>query len=740
MSIDNIQKARFLNTIFKMYYALGEQPSYNDISILYGQYFNRNKTGQPVSLDYDDLNASSLIDHEKLNRIMATTLFNVDVLYDSFHEEVEALYNTVSSYKFRIDYLRSKRAEVEKKVDDHLFSLKNTDGFYYSTSNAFNDTETTDIAFTSALVDTTVRKVTIPKLDSSLFNYIANKLTQSSNATFEIYFNGERKSGRNFDFGNAFDGLTNSRWSYVSSDNTSGYKSNSVGVCVLKITVPMTGTNQDPISVVEGRLVSAKQVDTSVLLVDGADRANSVFASKSGSSDYDVFSFHFDPKVCSFVEIYLTKVEPDYISTDTNQSTKYTYDFTIDELIIGSPYYDSSATYVSSPVSIPVEQNSSIMIDAVSIETDDIIPSGCNINYYIAEDVSGADQLNDFNWFPISPTNASGSLNEKIVSFNGATLRSKDVIAPIGNSILPTDNELVRIPRVATNHNPIESYFYQNDYNNIGFNLYRLAKMPTGVDPITPYILENVNSNQIKMSIVSGSSLNQSGWQEVLSGYRSDIIPTFSTRSVPNSQEFFSTGSSEINYGSMHLATNIHSQAASTITKNFLKSIDAQYWDIEIYLNGSLLSRIEPGILSKSVTWNLRSGQNSLVIIINKSTNGSNGTETSFVGSFSLFEGLSILNIPGIKVYQDYLFYVKIEDLRNLYSNTDNVFSIINYENNKEIVYRREKEIGIGSVVYYYENLNNGITTLRLRADLMRGKENAYSAPSINSYRIKFKH
>ena len=740
MSIENIQKARFLNTIFKMYYALGEEPSYNDISILYGQYFDRNRTGQPVSLNYDDLNASNLIDHEKINRIMATTLFNVDVLYDSFHEEVEALYETVSSYKFRIDHLRSKRAEVEKKVDDHLFSLKNTDGFYYSVSNAFNDTETTDISFTSALVDTEVRKVTIPKLDSSLFNYVANILNKPNNATVELFFDGQKKTTQSIDFSNAFNGLSNSRWSYTSSDQTSGYSSSSIGVCVLKITVPIDSSSQNGISTVEGRLMSTKQVDTSVLLVDSADRAKSVFASKSGSSDYDVFSFHFDPKVCSSVEIYLTKVEPDYVSTDTNQSLRYTYGFTIDELIIASPYYDSSAIYVSNPVSIPAEQNSSIMIDAVSIETDDNIPSGCNINYYIAEDVSGADQLNDFNWFPISPTNASGPLNEKIVNFNGAALRSRDVIEPIQNSILPTDTELVRIPRTTANHNPIESYFYQNDYNNIGFNLYRFAKMPTGIDPITPYILENVNSNQIKMNIVSGSSLNQSGWQEVLSGYRSDIIPTFSTRSVPNSQEFFSTGSSEINYGSIHLATNIHSQAASTITKDFLKSIDAQYWDVEIYLNGSLLSKIEPGILSKSVTWNLRSGQNSLVIIINKSTNGSNGTETSFIGSFSLFDGLSILNIPGIKVYQDYLFHVKIEDLRNLYSNTDNVFSIINYENNKEIVYRREKEIGVGSVVYYYENLNNGITTLRLRADLMRGQENAYSAPSINSYRIKFKH
>jgi hypothetical protein len=216
-------------------------------------------------------------------------------------------------------------------------------------------------------------------------------------------------------------------------------------------------------------------------------------------------------------------------------------------------------------------------------------------------------------------------------------------------------------------------------------------------------------------------------------------VSTSSDRSVPNGQEFFSTGSSEINYGSIHLSTNIYSQTETVITKNFLKSIDAQYWDVEIYLNGSLISRVEPGVLSKSVTWNFHSGQNNLIIVINKSTNNSNGAQTSFVGSISLFEGLSILNIPGIIVYQNYLFYVKIEDLRNLYSNTDNVFSIINYENNKEIVYRREKEIGIGSVVYFYENLNNGITSLRLRADLMRG-QTPYSAPAINSYRIKFKH
>lgn len=696
--------------------------------------------GQPVNLNYNDLDTSNIIDHEKLNRIMSTTLFNVDVLYDSFHEEVESLYNTVSSYKFRIDNLKNKRAEVEKKVDDYLFSLKNTDGFYYSTSNAFNDTDSTDLNLTSAVVDTGVRKVTIPKLSSSVFNYVGNILNVTRNAKVEVFFDGELKDTQNgIDFSNVFNGLNNSKWYYTSSDNTTGYKSNSIGQCVLKVTVPIAGSDQNGISTIEGRLVSNKPVDISVLLVDGQNRANSVFASKSGSLDYDVFSFHFDPKVSSQVEIYLSKVEPDRIELSNTQSKNYVYDFCIDELIIGSPYYDTEAIYVSKAVSIPSDQNSIIMIDGVSIETQDYTPSGCSIQYYIAEDVAGAVQLNDFDWLPISPTNISAPTNEKIVNFNGAALRSKAIISPVGDSILPTESELVRIPRNTTNKNPIESYFYQSDYNNIGFNLYRLAKLPTGIDPITPYILENVDSNQIKMNVVSGTSVTQAMWQEILSGHRTDIVPIFSNRSIPNGQEFFSTGSSEINYGSIHLSTNIYSQSQIVMTKNFLKSIDAQYWDVEVYLNGSLLSRIEAGILSKSVTWNLRAGQNSLIIVINKSTTGSNGAETSFIGSISLMEGISLLTIPGIRVYQNYLFYVKIEDLRNLYSNSDNVFSIINYENNKELVYRREKEIDLGSIVYFYENLNNGVTSLRLRADLIRG-QSPYSAPSINSYRIKFKH
>ena len=148
---------------------------------------------------------------------------------------------------------------------------------------------------------------------------------------------------------------------------------------------------------------------------------------------------------------------------------------------------------------------------------------------------------------------------------------------------------------------------------------------------------------------------------------------------------------------------------------------------------------MSPGVLSANVTWNIKKGQNDLIIIINKSTNDTSGTETTFSGTVSLLKDRSILSVDGIKAYRNYLYEVRIEDLRLYYSNSDNVFSIINYQNNYEIVYRRTEEIKTGTKVYYYSNIENNTKSIRLRADLLRG-QSAFSAPAINSYTVKFKH
>lgn len=723
-----------------MYYTLGSDPSDSEISTLYGRYFSRFNPGQSVPVPYNDISASAIVDVDSLNRIIVHTLFNLDVIYEAYHEQVQDLYDINTSLLKRLENIRTFRVELEKKVDDQLFALTNTDGFYYAVTNAFNDLSLTDINYTTAFVNTAARKVTIPKLNSGLFNYIANTLNTSASSSVDVIFEGQKVKSDNVDFSNVFNGLINSEWIYK-------FESTSIGLCTLKISIPISGTN-DPISLVEGKIKSQKPVDIGLIVINPNNPSESISFTKSGSSDYDNFSYQFSPQSTNAVELYLTKSEPDYVTRDSNNSVIYNYDFRIDELIISSPYFDSSATIVSKPISLPSQNNSKLTIDAVSISADESIPSGSEIRYYIAPDNPSATNVYDYTWTAISPSNIRDPKNPVVINFNGSNKIQATLESSTTSDIVSTTTSFYNIPRSSTYNNPISNYFYNSDSSTLGFNVYRLCKFPQGVKPYDSYILENVDKNQLTVNLVTGYSLDKNTWQQVLTGQRSDIVYTSFNKDVSTTSVFFSTGDTVNNttslpYGSIYMSTNIYSETDMVITEKFLKSLSAQYWDIEIYLNGVHITSngvLAPGVLSASVTWKIKKGQNDLVMIINKSTNDTNGTQTGFSGSISILDDKSILSINGLKLYKNYLYEVKIEDLRLYYSNNDNVYSIINYENNYEIVYRRTEEIKNGSKIYYYYNTNNsGVESIRIRADLFRG--NSYnSAPSINSYTVKFKH
>ena len=731
MSIQSVQKKRFLDTIYKMYYALGQAPSDNEISAIYSRYFSRFQAGNTIPVPYNDISSNQVIDPEKLNRVMVHTLFNVDVLYDAYHEQVEELYEIVNAYNTRLEDIRSKRVELEKKVDDQMFSLANTDGFYYSITNAFNNLDMVDLNYSDAHIDTSVRKATIPKITSGLFDYVGNILNTANNTNVSIIFEGTEVKSEVVNFSNVFNGLNNLEWSY-------SHKSPSLGICTLKIIVPISSTSES-ISLVEGKISSQKPVDIGIIVVDQVNRSNSTSFMKSNSADYDRFSFHLTPQKTTAVELYLTKSEPDYTTTENN-SVVYNYDFRIDELIISAPYYDAAATMVSAPMSLPSENNSKLAIDAVSISVDQHIPAGTEVRYYIAPDNASAISIYDFNWVSISQSAISDANSATVVSFNGSNFAQSSLVDGQNNDIVSSLDSMVRIPRSETLNNPIPNYFYQNDSSVLGFNVYRLAKFPIGVKPYNSYILENVSSNQLKVSISGGSSLDKETWQQILTGQKNDIVYTSYNSTIDNTQNFFTADN--IPYGSIHLSTHLYAENDIEINDFFLKSLSAQYWDVRIYLNGNDItsnSTLSPGVLSANVTWNIKKGQNDLIIIINKSTNDTSGTETTFSGTVSLLKDRSILSVDGIKAYRNYLYEVRIEDLRLYYSNSDNVFSIINYQNNYEIVYRRTEEIKTGTKVYYYSNIENNTKSIRLRADLLRG-QSAFSAPAINSYTVKFKH
>jgi hypothetical protein len=596
-----------------MYYALGEAPSDNEVSAIYSRYFSRFQAGNTIPVPYNDISSNQVVDPEKLNRIMVHTLFNVDVLYDVYHEQVEELYEIVNSYTIRLEDIRSKRVELEKKVDDQMFSLANTDGFYYSITNAFNNLDMVDLNYSDAHIDTSVRKATIPKLTSGLFDYVGNILNTANNTNVSIIFEGAEVKSEVINFSNVFNGLNNLEWSYA-------HKSPSLGICTLKITVPISSASES-ISLVEGKISSQKPVDIGVIVVDQVTRSNSASFIKSNSADYDRFSFHLTPQKTNAVEIYLTKSEPDYTTTENN-SVVYNYDFRIDELIISAPYYDSSATMVSAPMSLPSENNSKLAIDAVSISVDQHIPTGTEIRYYVAPDNTSATSIYDFNWTSISQSAISDATSATVVNFNGSNFVQSSLVDSANSQIASSLESMVRIPRSETLNNPIPNYFYQNDSSVLGFNVYRSAKFPLGVKPYNSYILENVSSNQLKVSISGGSNIDKETWQQILTGQKNDIVYTSYNSTIDNTQNFFTADN--IPYGSIHLSTHLYAENDIQINDLFLKSLSAQYWDVKIYLNGNDVtsnSTLSPGVLSANMTWNIKKGQNDLIIIINKSTN-----------------------------------------------------------------------------------------------------------------------
>lgn len=734
MSIETTQKRRFLETIYKIYYSLGSEPSLQEVSLLFGRYFSRFVPGESLPVPYGDLNSSSYIDQEKLNRILVHTGFNIDVLYDNYFDEVEKMYELISAFKFRMDNLRSRRAELEKNVDDKLFSINNTNGFYYAYTEAFNNTNNVDIQKTTAVVDTLGRKVSLPKENSDLFNYVGNVLNKTATATLDAYLDGQTKvSQLSVDISNAFDGLNNTEFSYK-------FKSSTIGVCTVKISIPVSLYNSETngISLVEGKIKSQKPVETSILVVDPVNRANSIYKTKSSTTDYDNFSFSFSTTKASVVELYLTKVEPDYVNTDSSQ-TEYVYDFRIDELIIAAPFYSGSGIYVSNPIGLPSSQNPNLSIDKVQFDAQDQTPKGTLINYYIAADDGIPRGISQYSWIPVSPYSINNPKQNSLVSFDGTQLVESRLVDQTGTSIDSTYAVMTKIPRTQQYGNPIRNYFYQNDETTRDFSLYRLAKFPKASTPFDPYILESVDKNQIEVHYVAGTAMDRPTWQQVLSGRRSDIVYSTSYNTVAPTQEFYQAN---IGYGSIYIRTNIFLEKPFSVTRNFLKSLSAQYWDVDVYLNGIEVSTngsLSPGVLSSSITWNFNAGQNSIVIVINRSTNDTNGVQGSLNGTISLMEGLSLLDIPNARVYKNYLSYVKIEDLRNIHSNLDNVFSVIDWENNKEIVYRRTEELKEGSRVYYYSNNESRFNLVRVRADLFRG-DDSYSSPAIISYTLKFKH
>jgi hypothetical protein len=686
------------------------QPDEIEVKKEFDAYFSSNRLGLPLANDINLLRNSVYTNADLMNLFMAKSLLNMEVLYDSVHENNEELMKVTTILGKRLESLRSKRVGLEKKVDDILFANSNTDGYFYSFGESFSNLQNIDLNLTTCFIDTENRKAVLPTLKSSTLDFRAPGRINLSNIKYDIIFNGATvvSSQSLPDANNIFDGLNN-------TSSVVSYSSPNLGVCAMVLTIPLN--TPFVISKIDGKINTSSSVVTTAEIIDQTNNINAQYRRKQSNSSYDRFSFDFDPQASGLLRITFIKYQPDTTNLD-RKNDRYTFRFEIKDLIVGGQYYDKEGILVSSPISIDAG-NENKVIDSVSIDANNLNTVNGDIKYFVAQDVEGAVNVSDFDWIPISSTSNSNSGFDKIISFDGSSKVIKSIKSQAG------DNELSLLPLFSTGPlneiNPSSSIYS-------GVSVYRVAVIDENDSPYNPYILNSINKISFKyVSYTDGLYKDLSSWSSVINGTNSTLqlidMPNKEITNVP-SIAFSGNLSTGI---SGFLETNLLCDESLEVNHSISKAGDAIDWDLAVYLNGVKIADLQAGEVSKNITWNFIKGINKIVITFD--------TEANASGSISLMDGVSITNYG--TPFLNYYTYVDPFDFKTNRTSTDSVFTIDKYLGRKEILCR--KEIKDNSRIVYFSNKVNQVNKIRFKADFTR-YNNPFGTPSLGEYRIKFKN
>lgn len=719
MTISSIQKEKFLSTLYKNLYASGNKPDEQEILEFFSKYFSKYKPGEPLEVNSQLFRQLAFGQTEIFNQQVLHALFNVETLYDSIFENANDLMTVATALNKRLNNLKIKRISLENKVDDLIFSNQNSDGYFAVYSDTFASTEGSDLNYTSAFVDTANGKVCLPTLTSSVFDLLSTKAISSSAPTYSLSFNksqievNKQFSDESF-FGSVFDGLDNTEWQNI-------FYFDAVGLVSFSINLPIT--KNVIISKIEGRLNTISPTDIYVKVNYSDSSKVAEILNKKSSKDYDRFSFDFEPGNVGSIDIFFVKTEPDFI--DQNRVNRYGYRYGIRDIAISGQYHDRAASFVSSPISLNSNDNSNLVIDAVSLEVDEKSSDG-SIVYFVAEDNKSAQSISDFSWIPISPEQSAQNSFSQIVNFFGSTLKSKKILETKN----PSSNELQKIALVSKESS--KNLNEQNPTVNLyqGQTIYRIAKIDQIDDPVSSYLLDGVN-------LVSGSYINYqneiynekdslSTWNSILSG-KSSVRKIYSIPQyeLSNNSMFFS--GPNINSISALLQAKIFCSNDITVRHLLVKNDSvSKDWNVSVNLNGRP-TLIPAGESSKLIEWNFKTGINIIKVAID--------IKSSANGSISLMDSKSLLDY-GL-VYSQYYGYVDPIEFKLLRSVYDKVFTIENFFGNQEVLCR--DNAGTNARLFYYTNNPDPVKSIRLRADLARGR-NPLASPVLNYFKLKFKN
>jgi hypothetical protein len=709
MNISTVQKRKFLNNIYKLFYSTGKTPTEFEVRNAFNQYFQVNKPGYPAIIDYNSLATESIANPDTINELMINTILNLEVLFDCVTETNEEIFNVVHTINDKIENLRARRKELESKIDQLTFANANSDGFFYSFLDNFSTLNNIDLNITSAFVDLVNNNVSLPKITSLYSNQ--NNLSQLSLAgiTNTVTFDGrvvaERQNVTDFDA--TFDGLNDTYWNYDLSTE-------SIGVASITLSIPIGGVIG--VSKVSGSLMSKSPCSVYLKAIPSSVSEQPVIVTKNSTEDYNRFSFIIPSQNYSNIQLTIYKTEPD--SVIRSATKPYLYSFGIRDLVIGSDYHDTEASIVSKPIAIPTADNKLLAISSVALDVKQQIVSGTNITYYVAADNPDGENINDFDWIPIEVNEFDSSAESKSINLTSSPYKTIYIDRDYFNDGL----KLIPINENATNSNELNPIALPYT----GRSAYRVTSVGSTREYLQPYILSSLNcyrhyslyNDNAKVDLQLYKSLTQ--W----SSYIADTTNLSINRDVLSNLD--SLINITINSPSVgFLDTKILAEDIKTGSHIISKSRDDI--NLSVYLNGVLIADIPSGQKDAKVDWEFIKGVNNLSILYDK----------NFVGSVSidLMQGVKLSDY-GI-IFLDYFNYLDPIEFSMRTSSDINAFTIDTIFGSREVL--ASKEISNKSIFRYYSSQSELITAVRYRADLLRFN-NPNQTPILDGVRVKFKH
>lgn len=719
MAIAEIQKQRIIDEITRAFFSAGEKPTLTHILKDASDFFARFNIGKPMLINTDGLAAKLKSDVDKFNEIFARLALNIDVLYEACNDQVDAVMTLTTILRTELERLRARRQSLITIIDDKLFTLYNTDGYYYSISDTFNNLNNIDLSLTSAFVDTQSSAVQLPTISSLTkrvdineipgINVIAtvNGLTQSF------------KTLGNFD--GALDGLTNTLWGL---ELVTDIPSEVVVTVTMQLnsndstTISLSRVDFDPYGITPVQMFIETENRQSTLAAAPSSRVD--FSDHIQTSSYNM-SFVDATRVVDVVYITLRKTQYDY-TEQVNGAIKYHYIFGAKNIVMTEQVYDSSCTLITSPLALDPDLISDNVIDAVSLVTEEHVSQGTNISFFVAPDL-GNDQalIGDYDWRQITPLGAVNDNPNAVVHFNGAQAYSKKIIPnPDTNDLqlIAFDNSNSDL----TKRNPSVKVIS-------GATIYRIAAFTDqDILPSSVTLEEGVNSTRIYYTALNESGLDLDYWKDYINGNKTTNVVY---GAIDTGNEFFYGGDIGEASKSVFVETYLESLTDQPLLlKEIIKTdLNSQLWDVKLYLNGREIGHLPVGTNKLLIPWKFQQGINHIILLVQIPA-VSVAYRNPYVGALDLMgdDDLFKFGIAKLATWK----YVDVFKMQYNEVNQPYTFTIYN----NEVISRRQPTTNFR--IKYSKATQLGPTAVRLRADLSRDQNDPSVTPVLKSYRLRF--